>query len=164
MTAAEFKTDILPAYGAMMALAVRLTRSQDMAADIVQDVVHGLWEKHSSLVFKESPVAFAMRSVRNRCIDVLRHESHKVSMHEGIQDEQAQDDDCDDLMAERLVALQRGIEELGEPRRTIIRLSLKGLQAREIAIQVALSEANVRQMLSRARKQLRILILKNSNL
>lgn len=163
MTATEFKNDILPAYGAMLTFAARLLNSRDTAADVVQDVIRGLWEKHESLSFTGSPTAFAMRCVKNKCIDLLRRTQKHSRLDETTPDI-ADSNDQDDEFAQRLVALDNSINQLEEPRKSTVRLSLAGHSTRQIAQQLNLSEDNVRQLLSRTRHQLRVLILKNSNL
>ena len=164
MTASEFQDDILPAYGAMLALATRLLGSRDYGADVVQDVIRGLWEKHSDLVFSGTPAAFAMRCVRNRCVDVLRHESRTVSLELSVSETLADNVDDNSELADRIVSLNRSIETLGEPRKSIIRLSMAGHSVREISGRLALTETNVRQLLSRTRRQLKDMILNSSNL
>lgn len=160
MTASEFKTHFIPAYGAMLALAQRmLVGAADDADDVVQDVFRGLWEQCSELSLPANPVAFALRCVRNRCLDVLRRPERFVSL-EGTPSVlcSVSDEEVNGL-EERLVVLTRYVYELAEPRQTILRASMRGVSAAEIARNMGLSEANVRQILSRTRRELRNLVI-----
>ena len=50
MTAKEFQTTILPAYGAMAATARRILGDEEIAKDAVQDVMRTLWETGNALM------------------------------------------------------------------------------------------------------------------
>ena len=161
MTATEFKSVILPAYGAMTAVARKLLGDRQSAEDAVQDVMRSLWEGRENIIVNGAGAAYAVRSVRNRCLDILRRKPADTDTPiENVADTIA-DDDCDDT--QRLERLSAAIDNLGEPRRTILRLSLAGKSGAEIAATVNLSETNVRQHLSRSRKELRKLIMQYEN-
>ena len=134
MTATEFKSVILPAYGAMTAVARKLLGDRQSAEDAVQDVMRSLWEGRENIIVNGAGAAYA---------DTIA------------------DDDFDDT--QRLERLSAAIDNLGEPRRTILRLSLAGKSGAEIAATVNLSETNVRQHLSRSRNELRKLIMQYEN-
>lgn len=159
MTANEFQTNILPAYGAMTAVAHRMLGDAEGAADVVQDVMRTLWEARDRLNVTVCGAGYAVRAVRNRCLDVLRRQP-QIS---GVPVESVSDvmtDTDADAGSERLEALAFAIDNLDEPRRTILKLSLSVKSGKEIAAKMGLTEANVRQYLSRSRKELRKLILK----
>ena len=162
MTASEFKNTILPTYGAMLNLAKKLLPHNDEAADIVQDVLRGLWEKYNDIPVPDNPFAFTLRCVRNRCIDTLRRNNIFVRIEDSeinnISEEKPEDD-----FQENLNIVIKNIEKLDEPRRTIMRLSLQGSSTAEIARQTALSESNIRQILFRVRRHLRKIIVQNQN-
>lgn len=156
MTATEFQTTILPAYGAMLAVARRIL--SDDGADAVQEVMKKLWERHQSLDATMCGAAYACRAVRNRCLDILRCRPTTADVPlDNVANTIADDSENDN--SEQLAQLAAAIDALGEPRRTILRLSLDGKAGAEIAAAVNISEANVRQYLSRTRKELRKTIL-----
>lgn len=49
MTDQEFRADILPLQDAMYRVAFILLRNEEDAADIVQDTILKLWQKHKEL-------------------------------------------------------------------------------------------------------------------
>ncbi|RXE71825.1 sigma-70 family RNA polymerase sigma factor [Muribaculaceae bacterium Isolate-002 (NCI)] len=158
MTAKEFQTTILPAYGAMAATARRILGDEDIAKDAVQDVMRTLWENRQRLDVMTDGGAYAVRAVRNRCIDICRRGSAAIMTPvEDVADDIA-DEETDDTG--RLELLTKAIENLGESRRTILRLSLSGKSGAEISAVTKINEGTVRQHLSRARKELRNMIVK----
>lgn len=161
MTATQFKTVIIPAYGAMKAVAGRILGDRDSAEDAVQDVMRSLWENRERIEISSAGAAYAVRAVRNRCLDLLRRKPATATTPIEEVSETLPDDISDDFR--RIEHLSIAIDTLGEPRKTILRLSLAGKSGAEIARTVNLSEANVRQHLSRSRKELRKLIIQYEN-
>ncbi|MGM9853960.1 MAG: RNA polymerase sigma factor [Muribaculaceae bacterium] len=160
MTATEFQNNILPAYGAMLAVACRMLGDREGASDAVQELMKKLWEEHERLDAGVSGAAYACRAVRNRCIDIIRcRRSASDIPIDSLADDIAEPEDNDDSV--RMIELATAIDRLGEPRRTILRLSLDGKSGAEIAAEVGMTEQNVRQYLSRTRKELRKTILSN---
>lgn len=163
MTAKEFKTHIVPAYGAMLALARRmLAEAHDDPDDVVQDVFRSLWEKHSEMVLPDNPTAFVLRCIRNRCLDLVRKPVHTVPIEYADIDNTSDDDEAE-IFEERLTLISHLINNLGEPRRSILRLNIRGVPTERIALQFKLSEGNVRQILSRTRRELRTLAINSIN-
>lgn len=151
MNALEFKELVIPAYGVMEAAALRILRSPDDAADAVQDVMRRLWERHEEIDIHTNITAYAVRSVTNRCMDIVRNSrsTEDVVNYADIVDE----DNTEKVVL--LEKLDRAIAELDEPRHTIVVMSLEGSCTTDIARAVGLGESNVRQILSRTRKDLR---------
>lgn len=162
MTAEEFKSTILPAYGAMAATARKILGDDEIAKDAVQDVMRALWEGRERLNAVANGAAYAIRAVRNRCLDIHRQNAGTVMTAVDDVAETIAVEENDDLR--RLELLSSAIEQLGEPRRTILRLSLSGKSGIEIARAVYMNEGTVRQHLSRSRKELRKLIIQYENI
>lgn len=151
MNALEFKNLVLPAYGVMETAARRILRTPDDAADAVQDVMRKLWERHEEIDIHTNITAYAVRSVTNRCMDIVRN-SRPTAQVESIADVV---DETEDEKVALLESLDRAIAALDEPRHTIMTMSLDGFHTADIARKTGLGEANVRQILSRVRKELR---------
>lgn len=151
MNALEFKELVLPAYAVMEAVALRILHSPDDAADAVQDVMRKLWERHEEIDIRTNITAYAVRSVTNKCLDIVRNRppTEDVDKFADIVDE----DETQKVVL--LEKLDRAIAELDEPRHTIVVMSLEGRRTVDIAQATGLGEANVRQLLSRTRKELR---------
>lgn len=77
MTDGEFKSTLLPQYRQMYATAFAILRNPDDAADIVQDVISSLWQKHEKMAVPDNIQAFCNRTVRNSCIDHIRLNSKR---------------------------------------------------------------------------------------
>lgn len=167
MTSQEFKSTILAQYRRMYAAALAMLADSDDASDAVQDTVAKLWERRTSLGDISSPQAFCIKAVRNTCIDRIRaREEANVPITADFMHPQAPEhaDDTASLhMSQALV--ERAIESLPEAQRRVIRLSVYSCCSNdEIAAQTGFSDSNVRQLLSRARKSIRNLLLKSDAL
>lgn len=160
MTASEFKNLVLPAYDAMLRVASRVSGTNVPAGDMVQDVMQHLWEKHETLDVKTVTVPFLFKCVRNRCIDYLRCHTPMADESE-LQSVSNDGYEADDEQAERLTLVIKAIERLEEPRRSVMRHSLDGKSVEEISQAMKMTQVNVRQILSRSRRQIRTLILNN---
>ncbi len=134
----------------MLALASRmLDGDRDRAADVVQDTIAHLWQKRASLEASMAPESLCMTAVRNRCISLIRAERPFGTLEEASVQMTRTDSsmDCE--------YLYRAIERLDENRRRVVVMSMRGFNCEEIAAELALSPANVRQLLSRGRRQLK---------
>ena len=58
----------------LLEVALPIVGSPDLAQDVVQDVFVRLWDQRTRLTIRESVAAFLYRSVRNRALDVAKHE------------------------------------------------------------------------------------------
>ena len=58
----------------MKCFAQEYVLSEEDAENIVQDVFTELWEKKELLTYNINLVAFLFTSIKNRCIDHLRHD------------------------------------------------------------------------------------------
>ena len=150
MDALEFKQLIVPLYSGMMALACRMTGGDsDSAADLVQDTVTHLWEKRDTLS-AQNVKSLCLVSVRNRCLNKLRNTRPNISL-----------DDAPPLHAPPPADhahLYEAISRLPDSYRRIISLSLRGYSNQEIASLFNLNTDNVRQLIARGRRRLRIIL------
>lgn len=160
MTASQFGQSIIPLHGAMLALAVRMLADTQDAEDTVQDTLRYLWEKHDDIPTLEYPAAFVLRCVRNRCLDRLRqHSGHHISTTHVdlsvVADNTEADDDNEAIFAGRIEIVMQTIDKMPPNRRDVMKLSLKGMTVASISAELGITESNTRQILSRARRQLR---------
>ena len=162
MTAEEFKSTILANYRRMYAAALAMLANSDDASDAVQDTVARLWERRESLGDVDSPASFCIKAIRNACIDRIRSRAEAnvpidADFRHPASAEQA-DDEVSLQMSQS--AIERAIAALPAPQQRVIRLSAYSCCTNdEIAAQTGFSDSNVRQLLSRARKTLRTLLL-----
>lgn len=157
----------------LKALADRLLNSQEEADDALQEAFYRLWKKRNE---SEEPAkrseteGLAMTTVRNLCLDTIRRST--VRQTTSIDDPESnvsmlrQDNDIEEQQqkAETLKRVTTLIEStLTERQRIILYMRDRdGFEMSEIAERFEISEANVRIILSRARKAVRQAYIKSS--
>lgn len=154
MTEEEFKETVMPLRQPMYGCAASILGNRDDALDALQDALTGLWEHRPNLRKAEDIKAYCLAAVRNSALKVL---SKRRSEGTGLQVDElftlavADNPDAE----EDLEIARQGIASLSESQRKVLLLrSLSGLSHDEISRSVGTSTANVRQILSRARKAL----------
>lgn len=152
----------MPHYATMYRIAATICRSSDDAADAVQDTVMKLWEKRNQLVDAENWGAYCATAVKHQCISILRKQKDSTDIsNAGHLATESQASDTAEISAE-ISILNRIIETLPENQQSVVRLSSFACCTNsEIAETTGLSEANVRTLLSRARRRIRELFQSN---
>jgi len=145
-------------YEKMYNLARCILYDEDECKDVVSDVFAKILTEQFVLL-PESEEYYLMRSVRNRCLNILSHKSTKEKVVKLLMDE---NDNCfledDNELLDRLMQI---IDRLEPPiRKLILRLRyLQEMSYQEIADQEGVSKVTVYNHLSQAidfiRKQLK---------
>lgn len=147
-------------------MARQILQNEEEAKDVLQDVFLKLWQKREELERVENLEAFAVRMIRNRCLDVIRSR-RTVSMEMVKKAEKPEEDSSDtDYLenAEMSGLVKRIITGLPELQRTVIQLrDIEQLEYEEIAEATEMNVNTIRVNLSRARKKVRDEILKIQN-
>lgn len=155
MTESEFRRDVLPLKNAMYGMAIRMGIPPDDAADVVQETLIRLWRFNAGIPESASEIRlYCMTALRNGCLDSLKRRRQHADVEEclAMKAPPERDAEYDDTRA-RIEVL---IDTLPRGQAQAVRLSsFAGLDNAEIASTTGLSEANVRQLLSRGRKRLR---------
>jgi len=166
MLARDFKTDVLPISNKLLRFALQILQNAEEARDVLQDIILKLWQKREELGKVENLDAFAMRMIRNRCLDVIRSRrtvSLEVVKKHHLPDEESSETDPLEI-AETTGLIKRIITGLPDIQRTIIHLrDIEQLEYEEIAEATELNVNAIRVNLSRARKKVRDEILKIQN-
>ena len=157
MEASEFKRTFLPLSRRMYWAAWRLTENRQEAEDLVQDVFLRLWMQRDALPDVRNAEAYCVRLVQRRFLDLRRSRHPEAS----LPSDASLLPSGDDLYREAEVRNQaehvgRLIGQLPESQRQVI--TLRDVEDRpydEIARTTGLSLANVRTLLSRARRTIR---------
>ena len=149
-------------YEKMYNLARYLLSDDDESKDVVSEVFTTILVNNAVLM-PESEEGFLMRSVRNRCLNLIAHKGVKERVTKLLID------DADVILSDktdgRLEQLMLLIEDLEPPiRKQIFRLHyLKEMSYQEVADKVGVSKVTVFNHLSQAmewiRKQLKYLLL-----
>jgi RNA polymerase sigma factor (sigma-70 family) len=166
MLARDFKTDVLPISNKLLHFALQILQDEEEAKDVLQDTFLKLWQKRDELEKVENIQAFAIRMIRNRCLDVIRTR-RTVSM-EVVKKHQLRDQDSSDTdgleFSDSVSLVKQIISGLPDLQRTVIQLrDIEQLEYEEIAEATEMNVNAIRVNLSRARKKVRDEILKIQN-
>ena len=151
MTQDTFLKHILPLQPRLQLVAERLLGSAEEAEDVVQDVVVGMWERRSELKQVESLEGYAMNSLKNRCVSLLRHRRPTVSVE--VLDNVSDDDILREatLTEERAAQLDSMMERLPDVQRRAVQMRyIDCLSHEEMQRRLGMSSTNVYATLSRA--------------
>lgn len=166
MLVRDFRTDVLPISNKLLRFALQILQDEEEAKDVLQDIFLKLWQKRDELSAIENLEAFAMRMMRNRCLDVVRARrtvSMEVMKKTQLPDEESQETNHLDF-ADSALLVKRIIADLPDLQRTIIHLrDIEQLEYEEIAAATEMNVNAIRVNLSRARKKVRDEILKIQN-
>lgn len=156
MTESLFHKDYLPLAGTLYRIAYYMLESGVEAEDAVQELYLKLWESRDSLNGIRLPKAYAIRLLKNICIDRIR----KVG-HESFPEELPQTgfspapDDTFDAKA-RLGKVLEAVKALPERQRKVLILrTVDGLSYEEIAERTGMNNLTCRVLLSQARTKIK---------
>lgn len=139
----------------MFRLAMSLLGRRDDAMDAVNDTMEKLWRKKDTLETAMNPEAFAIKALRNTCIDRIRIRKDTTARLPEIPLKGE---------AERwgdIELVRRAIAALPCKQREIIHLKdIEGYTTKEISDITGLEENHIRSTLSRARRSLKSVIEK----
>lgn len=149
-------------YEKMYNLARYLLSDDDESKDVVSEVFTTILVNNAVLML-ESEEGFLMRSVRNRCLNLIAHKGVKERVTKLLID------DADVILSDktdgRLEQLMLFIEDLEPPiRKQIFRLHyLKEMSYQEVADKVGVSKVTVFNHLSQAMEWIRKQLKKEQN-
>ncbi|MDR1407471.1 MAG: sigma-70 family RNA polymerase sigma factor [Tannerella sp.] len=158
MDAKEFTERFYPFHLKLYRVAHALLDSPDDAEDILQDVYCRLWDRRDELSDLRRPEAFCVMLVRNLCIDFLRSPGRRTDDHADGMRQITTDTtpESEFVSAESMQRMEMLIYRLPEKQRIVMQMRTYGeCTSEEIEAATGESAANVRVLLSRARKTLR---------
>lgn len=145
-------------------LALRLTKSEEVAKDIIQEVLMKLWEQRNNLHAIKNKEAWLYRLTENKVIDFLRKASADDRLKKKIWNnlQQILNDTEQHLEAKEYnQVIQKAIGQLPPQRRLIYQLNKEeGMDCQQIATQLQLSKHTVRNQLTSAVQSVRRFISK----
>ncbi|MBN1598728.1 MAG: RNA polymerase sigma-70 factor [Bacteroidales bacterium] len=152
--------------GNLLLYANSLVGRLDIAKDILQDTYIKIWEKRQEIVISTSVKSYLYRSVRNACLDYLKHEQVKSKYvdqsKEALREKEINyltayyEYSDDSVNKRRLDETYKAIEKLPEQCRRIFKLSrFEGLKNKEIAEKLQISVRSVDTQIYRALKSIR---------
>ena len=146
-------------------LALKLTKSEHIAQDIIQDVFLKLWEQRKFIGNIGNMEAWLYRLTENKVIDFLRKAAVDSRLRKIIWNNiQESKDDAEEYVVVREYneIIQRAINELPPQRKLIYQLNRDGgLHYQEIASELQLSRHTVKNQLFTAVQSIRKYISRN---
>ena len=159
MDASMFNSLFTALSGKLYRLAKSMLRHAEEAEDALQEVQLKLWEKHYELDAVENPEGFAMRTMRNLCLDKIRKVHDTSELNEELISKNKNPYEQTELndLTDRIKGL---IDRLPEMQRSIMRMrDVEEMEISEIAYIMNLTENAVTVNLSRARTKVKTQIL-----
>lgn len=159
MNSTEFKEQYLPYYRKLYCIAFRFLGNSEDAEDVIQELYVKLWNKREKLKFVSNPEAYSVILLRNLCIDSIR--SRKISEDLDLPRIERADIDEEKLDSKyNLNDILNVLNKIPENQRMVIILKhFENYTTDEIMGIMNVSHANLRVLLSRARKNIRELIM-----
>lgn len=149
-------------------LALTITKSHQLAEDIIQDVFTRLWEQKDSLGEIRNIESWLYRLTENRIIDFLRKAAADARLRANIWSnvtELVDEAESRMVIKEYNEIIRKAINDLPPQRRLIYRLNKEeGKNYHEIATQLQLSPHTVKNQLHSATRSVRALIQKSFRL
>jgi RNA polymerase sigma-70 factor, ECF subfamily len=156
----EFEKFFREKYRSLCFQANRYVKDITVAEEIVQEVFVHIWEKRDQILIKGSVSAYIATSVKNNCLNHLKHvsivklyernELTRVSIDPADTEEEMHDFELES-------AILNAIAELPPQRKKVFMLSrVDGLKYHEIAEKLGLSVKTIEAQMGKALKQLRI--------
>ena len=142
-------------YNTLVLYAMDFVKRQDVAEDIVQDLFVAIWERETAYATYTSFKTFLYTSVRNACLNYLKHQDVEQRYIDSLGDEQEESIDFKIMEEELYRLLFAVIDELPPRCREIFDLHLQGKGNEEIADFLNLSVQTVKTQKKRAMSYLR---------
>ncbi len=145
-------------YRPLVVFANRILTDPDLSRSVVQDVFVMLFEKRSEINIHTSLSSHLFQTVRNRCLNVLKHNKMKREHHQRIFDSGNEAEQPFETLeyTELEQCIEKAISGLPDQCRKIFRLSRHdGVTNQEIADQLEISKRTVETQISKALKRIR---------
>ena len=163
----DLRTDILPHRDRLFRLALSITMDATEAEDVVQDTMLRAWEHRDEWKSIDNIPGWLMTICKNLALDKRKHLDRQTPLapdnnttdHPSFAEEDRTGARLE--ARESLSILHQLITQLPPPLDDLVRLrDIEGLSYREIAVQLHLSEDQVRVYLHRARTKIKERYLK----
>ncbi len=146
---------------ALQLTAEKLLRSEADAEDAVQEAIIDLWQRRNELDHVRDLRAYAMQSLKNRCISFLRKSrdiaTDKIELLDAIDDEAIREEVA--LTEERSARLDGMMAQLPQRQREAVTMKyIEGVSHEEMQRRLGMTSTNVYATLSRAMNTLKSMI------
>lgn len=146
---------------ALQLTAEKLLRSEADAEDAVQEAIIDLWQRRNELEHVRDLRAYAMQSLKNRCISFLRKSrdiaTDKIELLDAVDDEVIREEVA--LTEERSARLDGMMAQLPQRQREAVTMKyIEGVSHEEMQRRLGMTSTNVYATLSRAMNTLKSMI------
>ena len=146
---------------ALQLTAEKLLRSEADAEDTVQETVIDLWQRRDEMEHVRDLRAYAMQSLKNRCISFLRKSrdiaTDRIELLDAVDDDAIREEVA--LTEERAARLDTMMAQLPERQREAVTMRyIEGVSHEEMQRRLGMSSTNVYATLSRAMSALKSMI------
>lgn len=164
MTAKEFNERVVPLNRQLYRYAFRYLGNQEDSKDAVQDIFVKLWKLRSELATVYSIEAFAIRIMRNHCLDRIKlNKTVSLDVEEHFSNRSGKE-----LAPDRRLEFSNTVEivrhvitDMQEPQQSVVRMrDIEGYSNEEIAEALGIADGTVRVILSRGRNKIRQVLAK----
>lgn len=146
-------------HGLLYLYACKITRDDDLAEDLVQELFINIWDKRQALNFTSSISSYLYSSIRYKFFDLVDKQKVRADYLHTMQfllDHHAYDTDNYIAEKELSATIEKAISELPDKMRIIFLLSRKNnLSNKEIATELNIAEKTVKNQLSIALKSIK---------
>lgn len=145
-------------YSSLVVFGERMIHDRDVAEDLVQDFFYRLWMNREQLSIQQSIKSYCFQSIKNRCLDYLKHQKVILKAEKEILFTHSESDGFPDFMAENELneLIQQALDRLPEKCREIFVMNrFDGLKPSEIAEKEQISVRTVEGHIGKALKLLR---------
>lgn len=161
VTILEYLFDLY--FSALARYAYLFVQNEDMAKDMVQEVFYNLWKNRKKLHIQKSLKAFLYTSVKNQCLNYLRHQEIKDQYSKSYKDirkieiefrRNMTDDEV--IKNETEVRLHHAIDSLSPQTRHVFNMSrFEGKRNQVIADELNISLKAVEKHITQALKKIK---------
>jgi len=156
----KFNIQVLPLQDKLFRFAVSILKNTSNAEDALQEILEKLWKQKHELKKYDNIDAFAMKIMKNHCIDKLRQSKPQLEINDSLLNETCEFEKQIATEDTANIALKL-IEHLPNMQQIIIKLrDVEGYDLDEIAQILEIKPNAVRTNLSRARQTIREQLLK----
>lgn len=131
----EFEDFFKENFAIFSSFAFRYIPDRDSCEDIVQEVFLSFWEKRDSFASKVAAKSFFYISIRNTCLNRIKHDKVKSKYLNYIQSEEETSDSFLDAVfkKEAYREIYQEVNKLPEVAQKVLKLTLRGKSNEEIA-------------------------------
>jgi RNA polymerase sigma-70 factor (family 1) len=145
-------------YKPLTVFALGYVEDLEAGKEIVQELFVHLYEKRKTLVITTSIKSYLYQSVRNRCLNHIKHKQVRKMHHDRIKPEMEESENLEDKIRETELQhrVSNIVDQLPPQCKKIFNMSrVSGLSNAEIAEQLEISKRTVETQISNALKVLR---------